>query len=53
MSISKGNELLQELYARLKGLWEKGKPFPKKEVEELLRKIIKEYESDTDIKRND
>ena len=53
MSISKGNELLQELYARLKGLWEHkgkyaGQSFPQSEVKDLLKRIIKEY--DTDIK---
>ena len=58
MSISKGNELLQELYARLTGSWYNtgkyaGTRFTQKEVKELLIKIIKEYENDTDIKGND
>lgn len=48
MSVSKGNELLQELYQRLTGLWYnegkyKGQPFRQPEVKELLEKILKEY----------
>lgn len=46
MSMSKGNEYLQELYARLKGLWEQGKRFNYKEVKELIEKIHKEYENE-------
>lgn len=51
--ISKGNELLQELYERLKGLWEHkgkyaGKRFPQGEVKDLLKRIIKEYDTDTE-----
>lgn len=46
--ISKGNELLQELYERLKGNWEntgkyKGQPFPVKDVKALMEKILGEY----------
>lgn len=49
MSKSKGNELLQELYERLKGRWEsegkyKGQSFTVEDVKSLLRQIIKEYE---------
>ena len=44
MSQSKGNELLQLLYKKLKGLWERGEPFPKEEREELLKQIAKEYD---------
>lgn len=44
MSQSKGNELLQELYKKLKGLWEKGQPFPVAERNELIKAICKEYE---------
>lgn len=47
---SKGNELLQGLYFRLKALWEKGKPFSQQEVKTLLKAILREYEDDTDIK---
>lgn len=55
--ISKGNELLQELYERLKGVWEKkGRykdcGFRQPEVKALLKKIITEYEYDTDIKEH-
>ena len=51
MSKSKGNELLQELYDRLKGLWEHkgkyaGKRFPQSEVKDLIKRIIKEYDTD-------
>lgn len=58
MSVSKGNELLQELYARLTGVWyNTGKyseiVFPQKEVKQLIKEINKEYENDTDIKGND
>ena len=52
MSISKGNELLQELYTRLKGLWEQGQPFPKAERIKLIKEIAKEYENDTYIEGN-
>ena len=53
MSKSKGNELLQELYARLKGLWEHkgkyaGQSLPQSEVKDLLKRIIKEYDTDTE-----
>jgi hypothetical protein len=41
--ISKGNELLQELYKRLKDLWENGKPFPMEERKEIIMNISKEY----------
>lgn len=45
MSASKGNELLQELYERLKGRWEsegkyKGQSFTVEDVKSLLRQII-------------
>lgn len=55
MSKSKGNELLQDLYERLKGRWEnkgkyKGQTFTCNDVKEFLIKIIKEYEDDTNIK---
>ena len=46
MSASKGNELLQELCARLKNLWEKGQPFPIEDVKDLVKRIYKEYETD-------
>ncbi len=46
--ISKGNELLQELYERLKGRWENtgkyaGKSFNTEQVKKCLEKILKEY----------
>ena len=49
--ISKGNELLQELYKRLKGLWEHegkyaGKSFPHNEVKDLMKRILNEYDTD-------
>lgn len=44
MSVSKGNELLQELYKKLKSLWEQGKPFTFEERKELIKKISEEYE---------
>ena len=55
MSKSKGNELLQDLYERLKGRWEnkgkyKGQSFTTENVKEYLLKIVKEYEDDTNIK---
>lgn len=55
MSKSKGNELLQELYERLTGLWyKKGKyksePCGIDKVKDLLKRILGEYEDDTDIK---
>jgi hypothetical protein len=48
MSVSKGNELLQDLYQRLLGLWHnegkyKGKPFNQSEVKDLMERILKEY----------
>ena len=51
MSISKGNELLQELYWRLTGRWfntgkYKGEKFSADEVKELLKEILKEYEGE-------
>ena len=49
--ISKGNELLQELYQRLTGLWYnegkyKGQRFNQSQVKELMKRIIKEYDTD-------
>ena len=46
--ISKGNELLQELYERLTGHWYntgryKGQTFNVHQAQELMEKIIKEY----------
>ena len=51
MSVSKGNELLQELYKRLTGLWYNqgiyaGKKFNNEEVKTLLREILKEYKNE-------
>lgn len=51
--ISKGNELLQELYQRLTGLWYnegkyKGQRFNQSQVKELMKRILKEYD-DTNI----
>ena len=51
MSLSKGNELTQELYERLKGRWENlgkytGEGFNTDQIKELLQKILKEYEND-------
>jgi hypothetical protein len=51
--ISKGNELLQELYQRLTGLWYnegkyKGQRFNQSQVKELIKRILKEYD-DTNI----
>ena len=51
MSVSKGNEFLQELYHRLEGRWyNKGKyagqKFNVDDVKDLLEKILKEYEND-------
>ena len=48
MSKSKGNELLQDFYERLKGRWENvgkyaGKSFNTEQVKEYLEKILKEY----------
>ena len=53
--ISKGNELLQELYQRLTRHWYnqgkyKGQSFSVIQVKELVRIILKEYEHDTNIK---
>lgn len=47
--ISKGNELLQELFERLKGNWYnegkyKGERFNQNQVKELMKMILKEYE---------
>ena len=47
--ISKGNELLQDLYERLKGRWENtgkyaGKKFTVGDIKILLQEIIKEYD---------
>ena len=58
MSVSKANELLQELYERLKCNWEnngkyKGEKFTIKEVKELMRRILQEYDNDTNIKERD
>ena len=55
MSKSKGNELLQELYERLNGLWhKKGKyknePCGIEVVKDIIKRILGEYEDDTDIK---
>ena len=49
MSKSKGNELLQDLFERLKGRWEnegkyKGQSFTVEDVKNLLRQILKEYD---------
>ena len=51
--ISKGNELLQELYERLTGIWQnqgkyKGQRFNQQEVKDLMKRILKEYD-DTNI----
>ena len=48
--ISKGNELLQELYKRLKGLWEHegkyaGKGFSHNEIKDLMKRILKVYDT--------
>ena len=48
MSVSKGNELLQELYERLTGRWfnkgiYKGKAFTQEDVKRLLEDILGEY----------
>ena len=53
MSVSKGNELLQDLYDRLQGNWYRlgkyaGQRFTQKEVKELLKEILREYEYDED-----
>ena len=52
MSMSKGNELLQELYKRLQGRWYRqgeyaGQEFTCSDVQELIKRILKEYENDT------
>lgn len=52
MSMSKGNELLQELHERLTGHWHnegkcKGQSFNQQQVKELLQRILKEYEDNT------
>lgn len=49
MSVSKGNELLQELFERLQGRWYKigkykNEEFSQPQVKELLENILKEYE---------
>lgn len=51
MSVSKGNELVQELYNRLTGLWyHKGQyndeRFTQKDVKRLIDEIKKEYEDE-------
>ena len=51
MSVSKGNELLQELYNRLTGLWYKRGRYKTEritmqEVKELINEIKKEYDDD-------
>jgi hypothetical protein len=50
--ISKGNELLQELYERLTGHWHnqgkyKGQPFNQRQVKELMEMILKEYQDES------
>lgn len=52
--ISKGNELLQELYERLTGHWHnqgkyKGQPFNQRQVKELMEMILKEYRNESSI----
>ena len=49
--ISKGNELLQELYQRLDSNWfnrgkYKGQRFTNSEVKDLMKRILKEYDTD-------
>jgi hypothetical protein len=49
MSVSKGNELLQELYERLTGHWHnkgkyKGQSFSQNQAKELMERILKEYD---------
>ena len=51
MSVSKGNELLQELYRRLQGRWYNegkyaGQKFSVRDVKLLLEEILREYEND-------
>jgi hypothetical protein len=51
MSVSRGNELLQELYNRLTGLWfKKGRykteRITAQEVKELINEIKKEYDDE-------
>ena len=51
MSVSKCNELLQDLYARLTGRWYntgkyKGCKFTTEDVKQQIREILKEYESE-------
>ena len=51
MSISKGNELLQELYSRLSGLWYKtgqykNERFNHEQVKDLIKKIKKDYDNE-------
>ena len=51
MSVSRGNELVQELYNRLTGLWYrkgqyKDKKFTQKDVKRLIDEIKKEYEDE-------
>ena len=48
--IGKGNELLEELFERLRGRWYKqgrfkNEPFTTEDVKKLLKEILKEYES--------
>jgi hypothetical protein len=52
MSVSKGNELLQDLYHRLTGHWYHegkyaGQSFNQAQVKELMIKILKEYDDDS------
>lgn len=49
--MSKGNELLQELYHRLTGRWYNegkyaGQDFNVSDAKKLLEEILKEYEND-------
>lgn len=51
MNLSKGNELLQELYERLNGLWYKQGKYKdtkttNKDIKELINKIKEEYEKE-------
>lgn len=55
MSLSKGNELLQDLYEHLKGWWYKegkykSERFTTEDVKKYIDKIKEEYENDTDFK---
>lgn len=51
MSVSRGNELVQELYNRLTGLWYhkgqyKDERFTQKDAKVLIDEIKKEYENE-------